>query len=108
MDYKQHIGLKVRELLSKKNITQTRLAEVLGTTKQHITKLLDNPDWKASKIQAVITAFEVEPAYFFEVKEVVGKKDLIIQGLEKRVEDCERIIAEKERLIGVLMGENSG
>lgn len=87
----------MRDLLSKKNITQTKLAEVLGTTKQHITKLLDNLDWKASKIQAVITAFEV--------KEVVGKEDLLIQGLEKRVEDCERIIAEKERLIGVLMKE---
>lgn len=104
METNQHIGLKVRELISKKNITQTQLAEVLGTTKQHITKLLDNPDWKASKIQAVITAFEVDPAYFFEATHVVDTRDLIIQGLEKRIEDGEKLLAEKERLIGVLMG----
>lgn len=104
METNQHIGLKVRELISKKNITQTQLAEVLGTTKQHITKLLDNPDWKASKIQMMVDVFEVDPRYFFPAPHTVDNNDLVIQGLEKRIEDAERLLVEKERLIGVLIG----
>lgn len=98
-----HIGQKVRELLAKKSITQTRLAEVLGTSKQHITKLLDHPDWKASKIQAVIEAFGVSATYFFPSSQGDETQELIVQGLEQRIADCERLVAEKERLIGVLM-----
>ena len=105
MPQETHIGEKVRELLAKKNITQAHLAEVLGTTKQHITKLLDHPDWKASKIQAVIDALGVSPSYFFPSSQEDETKELIVQGLEQRIEDCERLVAEKERLIGVLMGE---
>ena len=61
------IGSRIKQLRESKHLTQTELAEQLGTTKQTIYKYENGiiTNIPSDKIAIMASLFDVSPAYFF-------------------------------------------
>lgn len=60
------IGIKIRELLSQKNIDAVTLAKRLGKSKQAVYDMLDKQDVNTSIIRELSVILDVPIVYFFE------------------------------------------
>nr|UWI14006.1 MAG: helix-turn-helix domain protein [Bacteriophage sp.] len=114
------IGLKIKELADKKNITLADLAKRIGKTKQAVYEMVDKEDVNTSILRKLSMEFNVPICYFFEDKETsmqvvadnnsqaVGIGNITqsdsqveISLLTERIKHLEEMLAEKERLIKV-------
>lgn len=97
------IGMKIKELASKEKITLPELAEKLGKTKQAIYDMVDKEDMNTSIVRKCAEIFNVPVSYFFgeAVAQTAANSDNVL--LAERVRHLEELLAEKERLIKVLM-----
>ena len=114
------IGLKIKELADRKNITLADLAKRIGKTKQAVYEMVDKEDVNTSILRKLSAEFNIPICYFFEVKETsmqvvadnnsqaVGIGNITqsdsqveISLLTERVKHLEEMLAEKERLIKV-------
>lgn len=117
------IGLKIKELASKKNITLSDLAKRIGKTKQAVYEIVEKEDVNTAILRKLSEVFNVPIGYFFEDdvemhviadnhSQAVGIGNITHSGtgsqaevtlLKERVKYLEELLAEKERLIKVLM-----
>lgn len=117
------IGLKIKELAGKKNITIADLAKRIGKTKQAVYEIVEKDDVNTSILRKLSEVFNVPIIYFFEDdvemhviadnhSQVVGIGNITrsevesqaeVTLLKERVKYLEKLLAEKERLIKVLM-----
>lgn len=114
------IGLKIRELADKKNITLADLAKRIGKTKQAVYEMVEKEDINTSILRKLSSEFNIPISYFFEEGETsmqivadnhsqaVGIGNITQSServenslLEERVKHLEELLAEKERLIKV-------
>lgn len=115
------IGLKIKELAGKKNITLADLAKKIGKTKQAVYEIVEKEDVNTALLRKLSDVFNVPIGYFFEddvemrvvadnhsqavgignITHSDGQAEIAI--LEERVRHLEALLAEKERLITVLM-----
>ena len=113
------IGLKIKELADRKNITLADLAKRIGKTKQAVYEMVDKEDVNTSILRKLSAEFNI-PICYFEDKETsmqvvadnnsqaVGIGNITqsdsqveISLLTERVKHLEEMLAEKERLIKV-------
>lgn len=127
------IGLRIKELMVKENIEIPELAKKLGKTKQAIYDMLEKKDVNTSILRDLSSILNVPIAVFFEENPitqntsgnsnvVVGRDNnghistaecqdkledalLEIEHLKAIVESKDKLLAEKERLINVLMNK---
>lgn len=116
------IGLKIKELASEEKITLADLAKRLGKTKQAIYEMVEKEDVNTSILRKLSAEFNIPIIYFFEEDEAgmqviahnnsqavgIGNinqtdRQVEISLLEEKVKHLEELLAEKERLINVLM-----
>lgn len=114
------IGLKIKELASKKNITLADLAKRLGKTKQAVYEMVEKEDVNTSILKKLCSEFNVPISYFFDGDEAgvqviahhnsqaVGIGNITQSGdqteislLKEKIKHLEELLAEKERLIKV-------
>jgi len=117
-----YIGLKIKELASKENLTLSDLAKRLGKTKQAVYEMVEKEDVNTAILKKLCSEFDVPINYFFEdnsgmsivadnnSQAVVGVGNSVHNGeqaeislLKEKVKHLEELLAEKERLIKVLM-----
>lgn len=60
-----HIGLKIKELAVKKNLTLADMAKVLGKTKQAIYEIVDKEDVNSAILKQLSISFNIPISYFF-------------------------------------------
>lgn len=60
-----HIGLKIKELAVKKNLTLADVAKVLGKTKQAIYEIVDKEDVNSAILKQLSSSFNVPISFFF-------------------------------------------
>ena len=128
------IGLIIKELMIKQNIEVAELAKRLGKTKQAVYDILDKEDVNTSLLRELSSIFNVPIAIFFDKSVnnnqsnigdnsvVVGQNNTIdtlnlenkeklenalleIKHLKAVIEGKDKLLAEKERLINVLMNK---
>ena len=128
------IGLIIKELMIKQNIEVAELAKRLGKTKQAVYDILDKEDVNTSLLRELSSIFNVPIAIFFDNSVnnnqynigdnsvVVGQNNTIdtlnlenkeklenalleIKHLKAVIEGKDKLLAEKERLINVLMNK---
>lgn len=111
------IGLKIRKLCEKKNLPPTELARYLGKSKQAVYEMLDKQDLNTSILRQVAAYFNVPISYFFDepqqptITQTIERGDNNTQTagvaddllLREKISNLEKLLAEKERLISVLM-----
>lgn len=114
------IGLKIKELADRKNITLADLAKRIGKTKQAVYEMVDKEDVNTSILRKLSGEFHVPISYFFEDEgtemrviadnhsQAVGIGNITQSSehaenslLEERIKHLEELLAEKERLIKV-------
>lgn len=106
-----------------RNITD--VAKILGMTRQNLSKALTSQDVKTGLVEKIAAALGMPISYFFDevndskaiasgdssvaaINSVVEGNAVLsarIESLDKLVKEKERIIAEKERTIKILMGK---
>lgn len=127
------IGLKIKELMIQENIEVSELAKKIGKTKQAVYDMLDKEDVNTSLLKQLATVFNVPITTFFEttannqhaqgssnvlvgrgnngqisVSECQDKLEdalLEIKHLQEVLDAKDKLLAEKERLINVLMNK---
>lgn len=117
------IGLKIKELAGKKNVTLADLAKRIGKTKQAVYEIVEKDDVNTAILRKLSEVFNVPIGYFFEDdvelhviadhhSQAVGIGNIThtetesqaeVTLLKERVKHLEELLAEKERLITVLM-----
>lgn len=60
-----HIGLKIKELADKKNLTLADIGKVLGKTKQAIYEMVDKEDVNTSILKKLSQALNTPISFFF-------------------------------------------
>ena len=113
------IGLKIKDLASKRNITLAELAKRLGKTKQAVYEILEKDDVNTSIVRSCAKIFHVPVSYFFDDETTniaIANGDSAVSAngnvhiansdskrMEEKIKYLEQILKEKERLIKILM-----
>lgn len=122
-----HIGLRIKELMSKEKIDAPTLAKKLGKSKQALYYILDKEDLNTALLKQLAEIFKVDIRTFFDGDaphghnqvngdgahgNINGNSNVVSTGdtavLEERVKSLEAqlkakdtLISEKERLIKI-------
>lgn len=64
-----HIGLKIKELAEKKNLTLSNLAKSIGKTKQAVYEMVEKEDVNTQILKQLSTIYNVPIGYFFGIGE---------------------------------------
>lgn len=64
-----HIGLKIRELAEKKNLTLANLAKSIGKTKQAVYEMVEKEDVNTQILKQLSTIYNVPIEFFFGASE---------------------------------------
>ncbi len=112
-------GKILKHKLMELNKTQKELSELLGITSQSVNAILSAKDVRSGTIERIAQVLNVPVSFFFG--EMGAKQHAIANGnksvaainssisspteevLKERVKSLETLVAEKERLINVLM-----
>lgn len=90
------IGLKIKELASKKNITLADLAKKLNKTKQAVYEIVEKEDVNTAIIRQCAEIFGVPVSYFFdEIEKMPGD---VQEKLDRALKEVERLKKEIEEL----------
>lgn len=80
MDLKKDFGMRLKELISKKGITQYQLAEMVGVDPKHMSHIETGRSFpKADLIEKFAEALGVEYTKFFKTEHLQDKKILCEQ-----------------------------
>jgi transcriptional regulator with XRE-family HTH domain len=86
------------------------LAEECGTTRQTLNSILHGADTLVSRIEKLAHALDVPVGYFFDETSADGAKRAVpseleveIKHLKDLLEQKDKLLEEKERLIQILM-----
>lgn len=113
------IGLIIKDLAEKQNIALPLLAEKMGITKQGLYKILEKDDVNTSIVRQCARIFNVPAGFFFDesgtgsaiangnsvaaINSEVSVGDSLSQ--QEKIDYLERLLAEKERTIQILMAK---
>lgn len=64
-----HIGLKIKELAEKKNLTLSTVAKSIGKTKQAVYEMVEKEDVNTQILKQLSTIYNVPIEYFFGLGE---------------------------------------
>jgi DNA-binding Xre family transcriptional regulator len=117
--------LKIRELCEQKEGGVKRLAEEIGMSEQNLHRCITLNKIQAGELEKIAHIFDVHIGYFFDnipinqsiangngsaasiygnaTSGVIMDKDKEIEHLNALLEEKERVIAEKERTIQILI-----
>lgn len=80
MDLKKDFGMRLKELRSKKGITQYQLAEIVGIDPKHMSHIETGRSFpKADLIEKFAEALDVEYTKLFKTEHLQGKDILLKQ-----------------------------
>ena len=97
-----NIGLKIKELADKKNLTLADLAKAMGKTKQAVYEMVEKEDVNTSILKQLSAIYEVPISFFFgEGDEEIGA---VKERLAKLEQENEQLKLELKR---VRQGQNS-
>lgn len=97
-----NIGLKIKELAGKKNLTLADLAKAMGKTKQAVYEMVEKEDVNTSILKQLSAIYEVPISFFFgEGDEEIGA---VKERLAKLEQENEQLKLELKR---VRQGQNS-
>lgn len=112
-------GKVLKQKIAEINVTQLDLATRLGTTPQSLSSILHAKDVRSGTIEKIAQVLNVPVSFFFGEtglnqhavangnKSVAAINSSVSSSLEEvlkeRVKSLETLVAEKERLINVLM-----
>lgn len=113
------IGLIIRNLAEKQNISLPLLAKRMNITKQGLYKILEKDDVNTAIVRQCSKIFHVPAGYFFEESGTGSaiannnsvaaiNSEISVLGnvvLEERIKGLEKLLEEKERTIKILMGD---
>lgn len=120
--------LLIRDIAENKNITLRVLAARIGISEDGLQKLITNGSTKTSTLETIARELEVPVGIFFEgwqpanhsvangqgsaasiygnaTAGVIADRDKEIEHLKQLLDEKDKIITEKERLIQVLMNK---
>lgn len=113
-------GKILKQKLAELNKTQKELSGLLGITAQSVNAILSAKDVRSGTIEKIAKVLNVPVGFFFGYE---GSQSAVVNGnksvaainssvsstteevLKERVKSLETLVAEKERLINVLMEE---
>lgn len=106
----------ISELLKKKKMGKTQFCELVGITDQTLRQIQARNSTKTDILERIAHVLNVPIGYFFgEHTGIVvngennqvhnGQGNQIMLSQEKEIEHLRELLAEKERLIQVLMGK---
>lgn len=124
----KHIGQILKKHIEDNHLKKGQIATAAGISYNYLSTIFKQPTCDAALLERLYVAAGLHPAMVFEVPEHVNKNfsDIMAQtilgnasvqinqneNLRELLSDKERIIAEKERIIQILMGQctprNSG
>lgn len=111
-------GKVLKSKIAEINVTQLELAGRLGTTPQSLSSILHAKDVRSGTIEKIAQVLEVPVSFFygegsFQKAVASGNKSVAAinsnissresEILKERIKSLEALVAEKERLINVLM-----
>ena len=111
-------GKVLKSKIAEINVTQLELAGRLGTTPQSLSSILHAKDVRSGTIEKIAQVLDVPVSFFygegsFQKAVASGNKSVAAinsnissresEILKERIKSLEALVAEKERLINVLM-----
>lgn len=91
LDIKKLLGKRIKELRTRKNLTQAQLAETVDIAERTLSKIECGQTFvTADTLAKIITALEVEPAELFNFKHLEEKeilKDELITAIKNEEVD---------------------
>ena len=116
----KHVGLLLKNHIEGNHLKKGQIAEQAGISYNYLSTIFKRPSIDADLLERLYVAAGLHPAIVFDVPEHVSKNfsDIIAQtilgnasvqinqneNLRELLAEKERIIAEKERTIQILMG----
>lgn len=102
-----HIGLEIKELARKENITLAELAKRINRNKQSVYEMVEKEDINTGLLRKVAKALNVPMAHFFsddplaETKTVVGSSNIVTgDNINSNVGNCPNPMESSEVLKG--------
>lgn len=105
MDVKKILGCNVKKYRKKKGFTQEYLAESIGISSKHLSKIeIGEKFVSAEKIEKISEALCVSPAALFYINEYRGENDDFSLQIEKLLEEKARemVLSVKEGIDEIL------
>ena len=98
-------GRILQDILKKKGITQTQVAELLGVTRQTVSAMMKTASVKSTTLEKIAESFGIDILEFFGGGDVVLMKKQL-QEKDKKIAELEAKVKEKDesimRLIGII------
>ncbi len=118
----KHIGNELNRIITEKHMEKKAIAEYVGINPSYFIQMLQRSTMDAEKLEKICKYMGISPCYFFDdwpsEKYTIGEvaNQILIgdtavnvrdasKNLARQLADKERIIAEKERLIRVLISQ---
>lgn len=118
----KHVGNELNRIITEKHLEKKSIAEYVGINPSYFIQMLQRSTMDAEKLEKICKYMGISPCYFFDdwpsEKYTVGEiaNQILIgdaavnvrdasKNLASQLADKERIIAEKERLIRVLISQ---
>ena len=105
------INIRIKKILAEKGLNVSKLAAMIGTSKQNLNRILDNEDFRVSLLLKILEAINVEPGEFFKshqndyyvsepepIYKVNNRNDLLFL-LRKEIDDLKKRVASLEKLV---------
>ena len=115
-----HIGYKIKELIRSKKIRVTDFAKTIGKNREYMYTIMNSEDIDTELLRKIAKALSVPMYTFFDdqlpdgTQSITGNgngnvnvaamnSQVTISDKDKEIEHLKELLAEKERLIQVLM-----
>ncbi len=113
----KNVGEMLQIILKQRKLNQIQAAEKVGLTRVWFNKIIHKEDCNCSTLEKICYGLEISPSIFFDaewscVAAMPGTKEAdkerTIGILERENELLRKLLDEKERTIGLLLGEIPG
>lgn len=92
-----HFGERLAQLIVKHNLTQSKLAQLVGKSQGNISRMTKEPGMKAQFIAQVCSVTDIQPVEFFgmessdsEMQKEITQLLREINELRKQLRECEK------------------
>lgn len=116
----KHVGQILKNHIEKNKLVKRQIAEAVGISQNYLSTLFTKPTFDAELVEKLFVAVGLNPAVIFDVSEALSKQFSDISArtllgnasvaigaddsLRAILAEKERMIAEKERTIKILLG----
>jgi hypothetical protein len=115
----KHVGQILKDHIERNKLVKKQIAETVGITQNYLSTLFTKPTFDAELVEKLFVAVGLNPAVIFDVPEqlvkqfsdisaqtLLGNASVAIgsdEGLRVILAEKEKMIAEKERTIKILL-----